>query len=132
MTDLRAARIGLISNPASGHNRDRFARIATHIDACQSIRHRTTTSAAQIPEVLADFAAQGVLIDMPRPSDEKPENDVSAQQCEQGVPPPRVGEAGKVAPSGNGPPNGRDIAQQVMVRHPAEVTAVFAERAVVT
>lgn len=49
--------VGLISNPASGHNRDQFARIRSLIDGCAGIHHRITHSAADIAPVLQELAA---------------------------------------------------------------------------
>lgn len=55
-----AGPVGVISNPASGHNRDRFARIRAIIDQCPAIQHRITHSAADIPAALQELAALNV------------------------------------------------------------------------
>jgi diacylglycerol kinase (ATP) len=47
----------MISNPASGHNRDQFAGIRAIIDGCPAIHHRITDSPADIAAVLRELAA---------------------------------------------------------------------------
>jgi diacylglycerol kinase (ATP) len=48
--------VGLISNPASGHNRDQFPLICTLIDGHPDIHHRITQSAADIAPALRELA----------------------------------------------------------------------------
>jgi hypothetical protein len=62
MTDFSAARIGLVSNPASGHNRDQFDRVRARIDACAAIEHRITRSPEAIPLALEQLAEQGISV----------------------------------------------------------------------
>jgi diacylglycerol kinase family enzyme len=52
--------VGLISNPASGHNRDQFERIQRRIARSPTIHHRVTHSAAEVKPALAEFARRGV------------------------------------------------------------------------
>jgi diacylglycerol kinase (ATP) len=52
--------VGLISNPASGHNRDQFKRIRTLIDGHSGIHHRITHSAADIVPALQELAALNI------------------------------------------------------------------------
>ena len=54
--------VGLISNPASGHNRDQFERIHERIARCGAIHHVVTHSAADVPAALAEMAARGVTV----------------------------------------------------------------------
>ena len=55
------ARIGVISNPSSGHNRDHFPAVQATLDSCPGlVSHITTRSAADIPQALAALAAAGV------------------------------------------------------------------------
>ena len=55
--DLPARPVGLISNPASGHNRDQFERIRARIDGQPGIHHRITHSPADIAPALRELAA---------------------------------------------------------------------------
>lgn len=55
-----AGPVGLISNPASGHNRDHFERLRARIDRHPSIHHRITRSAAEIAPALRELAALDV------------------------------------------------------------------------
>ena len=55
-----AGPVGLISNPASGHNRDQFERIHNRIARCPDIHHLVTHSAAEVPAALAELAARQV------------------------------------------------------------------------
>jgi len=57
-----AGPVGLISNPASGHNRDQFAGIRARIDRHPGIHHRVTGSAADIAEALRELAALQVAV----------------------------------------------------------------------
>jgi diacylglycerol kinase family enzyme len=57
---LSTGSVGLISNPASGHNRDQFERIRTRIDACPAIRHVVTRQSADIPGALVQLRDAGV------------------------------------------------------------------------
>lgn len=52
--------VGLISNPASGHNRDQFVRLRERIDASPTILHRVTGSLPEVLPVLEEFAAQRI------------------------------------------------------------------------
>lgn len=52
----RGFRVGLISNPASGHNRDHFERVRRDIDACSAIDHRITRDPGELDVVLRSFA----------------------------------------------------------------------------
>jgi hypothetical protein len=54
--------VGLISNPTSGHNRDQFDRIRSHIERYPRILHRITQSHADIPDTLEEFAANQVTV----------------------------------------------------------------------
>jgi diacylglycerol kinase (ATP) len=54
--------VGLISNPASGHNRDQFDSIRSHIEQYPDIHHRITHSQADIEGVLHELAALKVEI----------------------------------------------------------------------
>lgn len=60
MSSLAAGSVGLISNPASGHNRDQFERIRSRIDACPAIRHVITRQPADIPGALVQLRDAGV------------------------------------------------------------------------
>ncbi len=59
---LPAGPVGLISNPASGHNRDQFDKVAALIDQQPAIQHRITRSSADIAPVLRELAAQGIEV----------------------------------------------------------------------
>ncbi len=54
--------IGMLSNPNSGHNRDKFEDISARIARCPVIHHRVTASAAEIPAALARLAQLKVEI----------------------------------------------------------------------
>jgi hypothetical protein len=54
------AGIGIISNPASGHNRDHFPALRRELDRCPGALHRVTESPADVPAVLREFADAGV------------------------------------------------------------------------
>lgn len=54
--------IGLISNPASGHNRDQFERIHARIAQCPQIHHIVTQSPADVPPALAELAQRQVKV----------------------------------------------------------------------
>ena len=58
-----ASPVGLISNPASGHNRDQFARIQSRVARCPAIHHIVTHSEAEVGPALAELANRqiGVL-----------------------------------------------------------------------
>jgi hypothetical protein len=53
-------RIGLISNPCSGHNRERFAALRACLDACPGVLHRITPDHHAIAPALAEFRATGI------------------------------------------------------------------------
>ncbi|MEE4145702.1 MAG: diacylglycerol kinase family protein [Halieaceae bacterium] len=55
-----AGPVGLISNPASGHNRDQFERIHGRIARCPSIHHIVTHSLADVAPALAEMARREV------------------------------------------------------------------------
>ena len=57
-----AGPVGLISNPASGHNRDQFEDIRVHIGQISSIHHRITHSPADIAPVLRELAALNIEV----------------------------------------------------------------------
>ena len=57
-----AGPVGLISNPASGHNRDQFDRIRSQIERYPALHHRVTGSHADIPAALRDLAALDVSV----------------------------------------------------------------------
>lgn len=57
-----AGPVGVISNPASGHNRDQFAGIRAIIDRSPAIHHRITDSPADIAAALRELAAQQVEV----------------------------------------------------------------------
>lgn len=54
--------VGLISNPASGHNRSQFEHIAQRIAACPDIIHIATASAADIAPALQRLAQQNISL----------------------------------------------------------------------
>lgn len=54
------ARLGVISNPGSGHNRDHFPAVQSALADCSSlVAHAITASAADIPQALAELAEAG-------------------------------------------------------------------------
>ena len=57
-----AGPVGLISNPASGHNRDQFEDIRARIEQNSSIHHRITHSPADIAPVLRELAALNIEV----------------------------------------------------------------------
>lgn len=57
-----AGPVGLISNPASGHNRDQFEGIRSRIGQCSSINHRITHSPADIAPALRELAALNIEV----------------------------------------------------------------------
>ncbi len=57
-----AGPVGLISNPASGHNRDQFERIQSRVAACPAISHLVTYSMADVKPALAELARQEVRV----------------------------------------------------------------------
>ncbi len=52
--------VGLISNPASGHNRDQFEKLRARIARHPTIRHCITHGTAEIAPALQELAALGV------------------------------------------------------------------------
>ncbi len=54
--------VGLISNPASGHNRKQFERVRTRIGQCPQIHHIVTDSPADIKPALSELAARGITV----------------------------------------------------------------------
>ncbi len=54
--------VGLVSNPASGHNRDQFEQFRQRIDATPSIHHIVTHSAEEIPSALTTLAELGIEV----------------------------------------------------------------------
>lgn len=55
--NVAAGPVGLISNPASGHNRDQFEAIRSRIEKTPGIHHRITNSPAAIALALQELAA---------------------------------------------------------------------------
>ncbi len=63
LTDiLNQPRIGMLSNQNSGANRKHLQKLKTLVAKHPAIRHRITSSAAEIPAVLQDFASQSINI----------------------------------------------------------------------
>jgi len=54
--------VGLISNPGSGHNRDRFHRVGERIGLSPAIHHVVTRSAGEIDGALAQLAGRGIRV----------------------------------------------------------------------
>lgn len=55
-----SARIGVISNPASGHNRDHFPAVQAALASCSGVlAHAITTGTADIADALAALASSG-------------------------------------------------------------------------
>ncbi len=54
--------MGLISNPASGHNRDQFEGIRARIEQTPGIHHRITHSPADIAPALRELAALNIEV----------------------------------------------------------------------
>ena len=54
--------VGLISNPGSGHNRDRFERIRARIDRCPAIHHIVTASPEDIRPALEELARRQISV----------------------------------------------------------------------
>ena len=59
---IGAGPVGLISNPASGHNRDQFPAIAARVDRCPDIVHRVTRTAEAIDGALQELAAAHISL----------------------------------------------------------------------
>jgi diacylglycerol kinase (ATP) len=59
---MRDTSIGLISNPASGHNREQFPKISARIANCRPIHHLVTRHREQIRPALAEMAAREVRV----------------------------------------------------------------------
>ncbi|HEY6130693.1 MAG TPA: diacylglycerol kinase family protein [Halioglobus sp.] len=59
---LPAGPVGLISNPASGHNRKQFAGIRTRIGQHPRIHHRITHSSADIAPALQELADLNIAV----------------------------------------------------------------------
>jgi diacylglycerol kinase (ATP) len=55
-----AGPVGLISNPASGHNRDHFEKIRARVAGHPVIHHRITASTADIAPALCELAALNI------------------------------------------------------------------------
>ncbi len=55
-------RVGVISNPASGHNRDQFDTIRAQLEACPNLTHVVTHSPAEIDDALARLAGEGIAV----------------------------------------------------------------------
>ncbi|MCB1674700.1 MAG: hypothetical protein KDI01_00310 [Halioglobus sp.] len=62
MTTTDRGVVGVISNPASGHNRDQFARIQARIERCPAIHHLITRSPADIRAALVSLAERGTTV----------------------------------------------------------------------
>ncbi|MEQ8515660.1 MAG: diacylglycerol kinase family protein [Chromatocurvus sp.] len=57
---VAGARIGVISNPASGHNRDHFPAVQAAMAGCSGlVLHAVTDSASDIPQALRELASSG-------------------------------------------------------------------------
>lgn len=56
------AGVGMISNPASGHNRDQFQRIHDRVARCRAIHHLVTHSVDDIGPALEELAARQVRV----------------------------------------------------------------------
>ena len=54
--------VGLISNPGSGHNRDRFAGIREQLDAAPGVHHQVTNDKTDIAAALDKLVAQRVEV----------------------------------------------------------------------
>lgn len=54
--------VGLISNPGSGHNRDRFEGIRDRIARCSAIHHVVTTSPQDIRPALEELAKRQISV----------------------------------------------------------------------
>lgn len=54
--------VGLISNPASGHNRDQFQAIRQRIDNCSGIHHVITNSPDDIDGALRELAQHNISL----------------------------------------------------------------------
>ena len=54
--------VGLISNPASGHNRDQFERIHNRIARCPEIHHLVTHRDAEKAATLATASSRPQVI----------------------------------------------------------------------
>ncbi len=54
--------VGLISNPGSGHNRDRFEQIRARIGQCPGIHHVVTNSQADIGPALRELATRNINV----------------------------------------------------------------------
>jgi diacylglycerol kinase (ATP) len=52
--------VGLISNPNSGHNRDRFESIKESVARCPRIHHLVTETAEDVPAALRQLASLGI------------------------------------------------------------------------
>jgi diacylglycerol kinase (ATP) len=59
---VKAAVVGMLSNPNSGHNRDQFPRVSKLVENCPSIHHRVTQSAQDIPVALQELAQRQVQV----------------------------------------------------------------------
>lgn len=57
-----ATPVGLISNPASGHNQDQFERIHSRVARCRAIHHIVTHSEAEVGPALAELAKRQIGI----------------------------------------------------------------------
>ena len=58
MSNRTNAPVGLISNPGSGHNRDRFKALAARLERCPGIVHRVTRSVDDIDPALDTLARE--------------------------------------------------------------------------
>jgi diacylglycerol kinase family enzyme len=59
---MAAGSVGLISNPASGHNREQFAQLQSRITQCPAIRHIVTESPEDIPGALVRLRDAGIQV----------------------------------------------------------------------
>jgi hypothetical protein len=59
---MAAGSVGLITNPASGHNREQFAQLQSRIERCAAITHIVTRSAEEIPGALVRLRDAGIQV----------------------------------------------------------------------
>jgi hypothetical protein len=60
--EANADTVGMISNPASGHNRSQFQALQQRIDRCTPIHHIITASAQDIDSALQALAAKNISV----------------------------------------------------------------------
>ncbi|MCZ6829458.1 MAG: diacylglycerol kinase family protein [Gammaproteobacteria bacterium] len=62
MNGSEPARIGLISNRNSGHNRDQFEQIKQLVAGCKNVNHLETASSGDIPAALRQLVEQKIEV----------------------------------------------------------------------